>query len=208
MKKLTVCYQVIALCLLGFYLSACGQLMQPSLKQELVEIKPGNYSLDPQHTSVLFKVNHMGLSTFVGRFNRFDASLQYNPEDIMQSRLQAVIEMDSVDVNNEKFERALKGKFWFNAVEYPQASFTTQSAERINDKQVKFTGLLNFLGVEKPIDLIVTFNGAGNNLLTGKYTLGFAATTSFKRSEFGLDQYIPAVGDEIVVETHAEFQRN
>lgn len=189
-------------------LSACGQLIQPSLKHELVEIKPGNYSLDKQHTSVSFKVNHMGLSTFVGRFNDFDASLQYDAEDIKNSRLQAVIEMASVDVNNEKFERSLRGKFWFNTETFPQATFTTQSAVKINQNKIKFTGILSFLGVEKPIDLMVTFNGAGNNLLSGKYTLGFAADTTFKRSEFGLDQYIPAVGDEISLEVHAEFQKN
>ncbi|VUD69017.1 Protein YceI [Thalassocella blandensis] len=191
-----------------FSLAGCGQLIQPSLKHDLVEIKPGNYSLDKQHTSILFKVNHMGLSTFVGRFNEFDASLEYNADDITQSRLQAVIEMRSVDVNNEKFERALTGKFWFNTEAYPQASFTTQSAERISDTQVKFTGLLTFLGEQKPIDLMVTFNGAGNNMLTRKYTLGFSAHTTFNRSEFGLDQYIPAVGDAISIEVHAEFQRN
>ncbi len=55
--------------------------------------------------------------------------------------------------------------------------------------------------------LEVTFNGAGDSLLTGRYTLGFAARGTLLRSDFGLGAYAPAVGDEVVLEIHAEFQR-
>jgi polyisoprenoid-binding protein YceI len=55
--------------------------------------------------------------------------------------------------------------------------------------------------------LEVTFNGAGDSLLTGRYTLGFGATGTLLRSDFGLGAYAPAVGDEVVLEIYAEFQR-
>jgi polyisoprenoid-binding protein YceI len=53
----------------------------------------------------------------------------------------------------------------------------------------------------------VTLNGAGDSLITGRYSLGFAASGTLNRSDFGLGAYAPAVGDEVVLEIHAEFQR-
>ncbi len=189
-------------------LVSCSSWLTPNRTQALVEIKPGEYRLDPDHSSLLFKINHMGFSTFVGRFNQFDAELRYNATNIEGSHLRAVVNMASIDVNNEKFERALRGKFWLHAEQYPQAVFTTTSAKKVTSNTVIFTGDLQFMGVTQPVDVTVQFNGAANNLLTGKYTLGFAASTAFLRSHFGLDRYIPSVGDNVTLEIHAEFQRN
>ncbi|MFL0810680.1 MAG: YceI family protein [Agarilytica sp.] len=183
-------------------------MIKPKLKQDLVDIRPGEYQLDPKHSSLHFNIDHMGFSRFVGRFNRFDAQLSWNPKDVEASSLMAVIAMDSVDVNNEKFARALKGKFWFNAEAFPQAVFETVSAKKISDRELLFTGNLSFLGITKSIDLNVRINGAANNLISGKYTLGFSAEGRFLRSDFGLDRHVPAVGDEVQLDVQAEFQKN
>ena len=72
---------------------------------------------------------------------------------------------------------------------------------------VRFLGDLTFLGVTKEVVLDVTFNGGAMNMLTAKYTIGFEATSRFSRSDFGLDQYVGLVGDDITIEVHAEFLR-
>ncbi|MFL0801656.1 MAG: YceI family protein [Agarilytica sp.] len=187
--------------------SGCASLLKPKLKQRLVDIKQGNYQLDPNHSTLLFKIDHMGFSKFIGRFNQFQASLIFDPLVIENSRLEAVVDMTSVDVNNAKFERALKGRFWFDSENYPQGVFRTTSATRVGEGQLKFLGDLTFLGVTKEIELDVKVNGAANNMISGKYTLGFSASTSFSRSAFGLDRYVPAVGDLVELEIHAEFQQ-
>lgn len=209
-KAVFVCRRVANVFVIVFAvmaLSACASLLKPTLEQSLVDIKPGDYSLDKKHATILFKVDHMGFSKFVGRFNVFDASLVWNPEAPETSSLEAIVDMRSVDINNEKFERALKGKFWFNSEVYPQAVFKTISATLVDAQHLKFMGELTFLGVTAPIELDVKVRGAATNLLTTKYTLGFSASTVFSRSIFGLDNYIPAVGDDIELEIHAEFQR-
>ena len=100
----------LSLVALGLLLMAgCASLIKPRLAQELVSIKAGEYRLDKDHASIVFKVDHMGFSKFIGRFNRFDASLDFDPDNIENSSLEATIDMASVDVNNEKFERALRG---------------------------------------------------------------------------------------------------
>jgi len=207
MIKRTLVYPLALLLVATVGLSGCASLLKPKLKTEFVQVKPGEYALDKDHTAVLFKVDHLGFSKFVGRFEQVDASLSFDPENFVNSRLEATINMASVDVSNAKFERALKGRFWFDTEHYPQAYFKTVAAKRVNETQAIFTGQLTFLGVTNDIDVTVNLNGAANNLITGSYTLGFSASARLKRSDFGLDRFIPAVGDEIELEIHAEFQK-
>jgi len=190
-----------------FCLTACGYLIQPKVKTGIVNLESGSYQIDKQHVSTLFKINHMGMSTFVGRFNSVDASLEFDPAHIENSRLSAVINIASVDVNNRDLEETLRGSSWFDAAKWPQAIFTTNNVEIVSDKRAKFSGNLTLHGITAPIVLDVIFNGGGNNMLTGRYTLGFSATTQFKRSQFGIDYLIPAVADEVNIEVFAEFQK-
>ena len=189
-------------------LSACGYLINPKVKAGIVNLQKGSYQIDPAHTSVLFKINHMGMSTFVGRFNELEASLEFDPAHMENAKLTALIKISSIDVNNKDLEETLKGSSWFEAEKYPQALFKTETVVMLNDTHAKFNGNLTLHGVTAPIVLNVVFNGAGNNMLSGKYTLGFTATTRFKRSQFGIDYLLPAIGDDIDVEVFAEFQKN
>ncbi len=187
------------------FISGCLSLVAPKVKPGLVSLREGQYKLDPKHASLLFKVDHLGLSTYVGRFNRFDASLDFNPEDISASRLEAKIETGSIDVNNAEFSETLAGEDWLDAQNYPEAFFKTLSAKKTSESEAIFSGEMTFLGQTKPMDVLIKFRGSANNMLTGKFTVGFAADASFKRSEFGLDKFIPLVGDDITIEVHAEF---
>jgi polyisoprenoid-binding protein YceI len=188
-------------------LSACGYLIKPTVKTGMVNLEPGSYQIDKQHTSVLFKINHMGMSTFVGRFNTVDAALEFNPAHMENAKLSAVIKIASIDVNSSDLAETLRGSSWFDADKYPQAQFKTASVELLSESRAKFKGTLTLHGVTAPIVLDVVFNGGGNNMLTGRYTLGFTAVTSFKRSQFGMDYLIPAIGDEVNVEVFAEFEK-
>jgi len=200
-------YQKLLLILLAFSVSACGYLIKPNVKTGIVNLEPGSYQIDKQHTSLLFKINHMGMSTFVGRFNSVEASLEFDPAHMDNAKLSAVINIASVDVNNADLAETLRGSSWFDADKYPQAFFKTTSVELLGESRAKFSGNLSLHGVTAPVVLDVVFNGGGDNMLTGRYTLGFTAVTSFKRSQFGMDFLIPAVGDDVNVEVFAEFQK-
>lgn len=189
-------------------LSACGYLIAPKVKIGVVNLEKGSYQIDPAYTSILFKINHMGMSTFVGRFNESEASLEFDPAHMENAKLTALIKIPSVDVNNKDLEETLKGSSWFDAEKYPQALFKTETVVMLDNTHAKFSGNLTLHGMTAPIVLDVVFNGAGNNMLSGKYTLGFTAATRIKRSQFGMDYLIPAVGDDVDVEVFAEFQKN
>jgi len=200
--------RVIALVLCCIQLSACVALITPKVQTQVLELKGGQYSLDPAHAALLFKVQHLGLATYVGRFNKIAATLDFDPNNIQAAKLDATIEMNSLDVNNPDLEKRLMGRTWFNQENYPQAIFTTILVTPTSESEFDFTGNLNWRGVTKPLTIKVKFNGGANNILTQKYTLGFTATGSFLRSDFGMGAFVPLVGDEIQLEAFAEFQRN
>jgi polyisoprenoid-binding protein YceI len=201
--KLVFCLLTVAV----ITLASCGYLIKPKIKTAMTQLEKGSYQIDSTHASVLFKVDHMGLSTFVGRFNRFDAQLEFDPANIAAAKLSAVIDITSVDVNNQNLEETLQGSSWFDTERYPQASFKTARVEVIDASTADFTGDLNFHGVTAPLTLRIKFNGGGNNMLTGSYTLGFSANTHFLRSVYGMSYLTPAIGDRVDIEIFAEFKQ-
>ncbi|MFT6270026.1 MAG: polyisoprenoid-binding protein YceI [Alphaproteobacteria bacterium] len=202
--KLSQSLLIISMLLLT---TSCVSWLQPTLEQEIVEIKAGEYTLDKDHAALLFKINHMGFSSYVGRFNEFDVSLDFDPTNIENSYIEALIDMRSIDVNNSDFAETLIGSAWLDTQNFPQAVFRSLSVKKMDNEQLRVQGELTFLGVTKAVAMDATLNGAGNNPLTRNYTLGFAANLRFKRSDFGLKKFIPVVGDEVEIEIHSEFKR-
>jgi polyisoprenoid-binding protein YceI len=188
-------------------LGACGYLLPRAAAPPPSELPAGAYRLDPEHASLLIKIDHLGFSTLVGRFDRFEASLDFDPGNPASSRLSAEIDPASIDFNLPMFEEQLRGSDWFEVARFPDARFISREVVVTGEKTGRVTGDLSLHGVTQPVTLDVTFNGAGDSLVTGHYTLGFGATGTLTRSAFGLGAYAPAVGDEVALEIHAEFQR-
>ena len=189
-------------------LAACGYLI-PAHHQTLdpIKLKPGAYQLDPDHASLHFKVDHLGFSMVVGRFDKMEASLEFDAKKPADAKLDVLIKTASLNINPEALLEELQGGSWFDVETYPEARFTSQKITVLGPDSGKVEGTLTLLGETKPVTLDVEFNGGGNNLLTGAYTLGFKATGTIKRSEFGIDTFVPAIGDEVQLEIHAEFKR-
>lgn len=185
--------------------SSCVSWIAPSVKSELIELQAGEYQLDSQHAALIFKIQHLGLSTYVGRFNKFDAQLNFDPNNMANASLNAVVDINSVDINNAELAETLQNDTWFNSAVFPQASFTSHTVTVISDTRFNFSGDLTFRGVTKPATFTATFQGGADNWMTGKYTIGFSAVGQIKRSDFGMDSYIPIVGDDIDLEVYAEF---
>ena len=187
-------------------LAACGHLI-PANNQTFdpARLRSGADRLDPEHTALLWKVNHLGFTKYVGRFDRIEGSLDFDPKSASASHLEVIVETASIDSNDPKLDSDLRGSSWFDSATYPQIVFRSTAIEVTGDHTGRVTGDLSLHGVTRPLVLDVTFNGGANDLITGRYTLGFAATGTFERSEFGIDDYIPAIGDEVTLEIYAEF---
>lgn len=189
-------------------LSACVSVVRPNFTQSLSELRSGDYSLDTEHAYVHFGIEHLGLSTVVGRFNRVDATLDFDPSAIERIQLDGIIDVASIDMNNESLENRLRGKDWLDTQQFAEAQFKTISIAAVEGNDFVITGDFTLKGITRPLELDVTFKGGADNLLTGKYTLGFAANGSFLRSDYGIDAFAALVADEVFIEIHAEFQKN
>lgn len=188
-------------------LSACVSWITPEVTPEFSALKPGQYRLDPNHASLMFKIQHLGLSTYVGRFNRLNAELDFKPENMAEAKLEAEVDIASIDVNNLKLEQTLQESAWFDSQQFPKAHFVSQTVTPAADGEFVFHGILTLHGISRPISFNARFHGGADNWMTGKYTLGFSANASIKRSDFGMTSYIPLVGDEVQLEIYAEFLR-
>ena len=191
-----------------FSLTACTALIRPNFTPEFVELRPGQYQLDKQHSFINFRIGHLGLSKIVGRFNNIDATLDFDPATPETLVLNGVIAADSIDLNNDDFESTLQEASWFDSERYPQLTFKSESVTAITDNQLEITGTLSMRGVSIPITLNTTFNGGADNIITRKYTIGFSANATISRSDFGMDTFSAFASDEIEVEMHGEFLRN
>lgn len=171
----------------------------------LEKTSSGIYEIDPTHTNVLFGISHMGFSTYYGRFNRVAGSLNFDAKTPETSRLAVTIDVASIDTNNEKLEGELKSAPWLDAEKFPTASFTSTKIEKLTATTGKLTGDFTLHGVTKPVVLEVTFNGTGINPITQTEELGFSAKGSIKRSDFGITQYLPMVGDDVALTIESEL---
>jgi polyisoprenoid-binding protein YceI len=204
------------LCVSLVCLSGCNSLaglpivqaaITPNVETGQAALKPGNYALDPAHAYLSFSVEHQGLSELKGRFDKFDVSLSFDEASPEAASLDVRIDVNSLFLSTPEFSETLKGKDWFNAATFPDARFKSTKVDVTGDNNGRVTGTLTLNGKTHPVTLIVKFNGGAMIPITGKYTVGFDATGSFNRSDFGLGKYTPLVSDNVRLSFSGEFQK-
>ena len=185
--------------------AGCASLVAPKVASEPAALKAGAYALDQNHASLLFKVSHLGYSTYVGRFEKLDATLDFDAANVSAAHVEAKIDIASLDVANDEFARTLAGGAWFDAAAFPEAVFRSTSVERTGETSGRMTGDLTLHGVTAPVTLDVAFNGGAQDLLRGGYVVGFSAKGNFSRKAFGVDRFEGIVGDDVEIDIEAEF---
>ncbi|HIG0326454.1 TPA: YceI family protein [Legionella pneumophila] len=165
--------------------------------------EPQTLTLDNQHTYVLWKVKHLGFSTQAGKWYA-NGQLVLDKDNPQQSKVNVTIKIDDIVTGIPELDKHLKGKLFFDTKQFPTATFVSNKVEVTGKNKAKVYGMLTLHGVTKPIILDVVFNKAGINLLNDRETVGFSATTSLKRSDYGIKALIPEVGDEVEIEIEAE----
>jgi polyisoprenoid-binding protein YceI len=177
-------------------------------------VPQGAYELDKSHTSLVFRVNHLGFSAFTGRFTRYDARLNFNPAKLADSHVSVTIDPKSIAADNapDGFLDALSGEKWLDAAKFPELRFTSRAVEAREDGTIRIRGELTLKGVTRPLTLEARYNGGyAGHRYDPRARIGFSARGTFKRSDFGVSYGVPApgsafgVGDEVEVQLEAEF---
>jgi len=189
-------------------LAGCASLVKPDVSAERAALREGQYALDPDHAALVFKIDHLGFSRFIGRFETFSASLDFDQANPSAARVEAVIDVASLDVANDEFSATLAGPNWFDADAFPQAVFRSTAVEVTGESAGVMTGELTLHAVTQPVRLDVVFNGGGRDRLRGgAYIVGFSAAGEISRSAFGVDRFKGLISDDVMIEIEAEFVR-
>lgn len=163
----------------------------------------GSYVLEKTHASVNAKVMHQGYAFYHFRFDKFDASYDYDPKDPTASKVVVTVDTKSMNTGYAKADEKFPVEF-LAADKHPTATFKSNKITISQGNKGTMAGDLTLGGVTKPITLDVTFNGAGKDMM-GAMRSGFSASTVIKRSEFGLTKYVPVIGDEVALAIEVEF---
>ena len=155
------------------------------------------YKIDPAHASVVFKANHGGFSSSYGAFDEVSGGFTVDPKSWESSKFELTIKVASIDTGNAKRDDHLKGPDFFNAPQFPTIRFVSKSVAKAPEG-LKVVGDLTLHGVTKEVTLDLT-GGKVGEFPPGVQRTGYDATFEFKRSDFGMDKMIPAVGDEVKV---------
>lgn len=160
------------------------------------------YDIDPQHSFVEFRVQHLGFSWLYGRFNQVAGNFTYDDKTPENSRFSVEIQTDSVDTKHAERDKHLRSKDFLDVSKYPKATFVTRSFK--GDKNGgTLVGGLTLHGVTRDISIEVTKVGEGNDPWKG-YRAGFHGKTSFKKSEFGISYDLGPAGELIEFELSIE----
>ena len=155
------------------------------------------YKLDPQHTNVIASWSHFGFSHPSANFGQASGTLVYYPTAPEKSSVEVSLPLSGLDTFVPALDEHLKTAEFFDAGKFPVATFKSRTVEVLDKGKFKVTGVLTIKGVSKPVTLDVTLNNAGVHPMTKQESIGFDATATIKRSDFGMGMYAPAVSDEV-----------
>lgn len=166
-----------------------------------------SYTVDSRHTFPSFEISHLGFSIQRGRFDRTSGKVWLDPDNGTGS-INIAIETASISTGFAELEKHLRGKDFLDAARYPHITFVSDKLTFNKDQLIAVDGIMMLHGVSKPVHLAIDHFYCGMNLIAMKNTCGANATTTIKRSDFGVDKYVPKVGDEIKIVIQVEATKD
>jgi polyisoprenoid-binding protein YceI len=170
-------------------------------------IEPGTYTVDAVHTAVLFKIRHLGVADYYGRFNGVEGSVVVDGENPAASSVSLTIDANSVDTNNDKRDQHIKSPDFLNAAQFPVITFESNAARLRDDGIYEVDGELSLHGVTKPMTVEVRPIGSGSDPWGG-FRAGFHTSFEVKRSDFGMTYMLEGLSDDIEIIVSSEVVRS
>ncbi len=158
---------------------------------------PVTYKLDPAHTDVIATWSHFGFSNPSAHFGDADGSVTYDAANVSKSSVEVTLPLSGLEAFTAKFNTHLNSADFFDSAKFPSATFKSTKVEAAGKDKLKVTGDLTIKGITKPVVLSVTLNKAAEHPMKKTPSIGFDATATVKRSDFGVGAYAPMVSDEV-----------
>ena len=157
-----------------------------------------DYSIDPVHSSVYFKISHIGLSYVFGRFNAFSGTFTIDANDASKCAFAMNIKTETIDTNNAARDNHLRSPDFFNVKQYPSIDFKSTAVKAVKDG-FEVTGDLTMHGVTKPVTFTVT-GGKSAEFPKGVKRTGYSTELVLKRTDFGVGD--PKLGNMLGEDVH------
>jgi polyisoprenoid-binding protein YceI len=170
------------------------------------KVTGGTYAIDPNHTQVLFSYKHLGLTQNMGLLSGATGTLTLDPKAPNNAKLSVDVPINTIHTTIAKLDEEMVSAMFFDAAKFPTAHFESTSVSANGDKAT-IQGNLTIHGVTKPATLHATFAAAGPHPMSKKESVGFQATGTIKRSDFGLGVALPMVGDQVDLTITAGFDK-
>lgn len=165
------------------------------------------YVLDSSHSQVLFSYNHLGYSTTYGMFSGFEGEIMFDQDAPANSSVSVSMPVMSMFTGWEQRSGHFMSDDFFGAAEGDMVTFASTGIEVTGDDTAKITGDLTMNDVTKSVVLDAKLNKMGDHPMAGKPWMGFNATTTLTRSDFGLGAFAPAVSDAVEVQISLEAMK-
>lgn len=166
-----------------------------------------NYTIDSTHTFPSFEISHLGFSIQRGRFNSSSGKIALDTA-AKSGSIDVTIDANSISTGLANLEKHLQGEDFFDTAKYPVITFASKSLKFDGDRLVSADGDFTMHGVTKPVTLMLDHFKCAPHPMTKKPRCGANATTSIKRSEFGIAKYVPSVGDDVKIVIQVEADRD
>jgi polyisoprenoid-binding protein YceI len=190
-SKVTAFACIVAVLVLGWEALGIARL---AAKRDAI---PENYKLDNSHAALIFAVNHFGLSYTYGRFNSISGSFAMVDSEPTNAGFTFEIETASIDTNNADRDEHLRSPDFFDAQQFPEITFVTTGFRKSGDEFL-VTGDLRLRDQIRQVTMPMKLVGMGNDPF-GNERAGFFTKFTIKRSEFGMDKMVGAIGDNVSI---------
>lgn len=184
-----------------------GTLLLVALFVGLGLMAQSHYKVDPAHSSVNFKVKHMGITYVSGKFDKFDGGIIGNLGKMEEARVFFNVEVASVNTSVPMRDDHLRSADFFDVEKYPAMTFESSRIEKVDDKNYKLHGKLQIKDVTKDVTFDVVYGGVVK-AEDGTETLGFIAKNTINRLDYHI-AYDPdgmGIGKEVAITLYLEFK--
>ncbi len=197
---------VLALALAVLVSNGCTTKPPPDYQSEVQPLPIGEYVLAPSLSFLTLNAPVAEQDNTLLSFDQFEASLDFNEKYPEQTRLEAIIHLQSASANDTSLTHVLASTDFFNSRNFPVGRFTSTGIDIVSEDTMQISGTLDLRGVSHPIVLTSRFIGAALNPITGERTLAFNASGTVSAEEFGLPASFGA--SEVELQLYGEFLRN
>ncbi len=159
--------------------------MTTTLEPTTAPLTQGTWEIDSAHTDVGFSVKHLMISTVRGRFSDVRGTIRIDDDDLTTAIVQVEIGAASIDTRQQQRDDHLRSGDFFDVEKFPTIEFESRRIERIENDRYRVVGDLTIRDVTREVVLDATQEGRGRDPWGGE-RLGFSATTTIDRRDFGL----------------------